>query len=404
MPHGQPISIVRKTVGPRLRPIQETLERIFATMREMERIRKRILETRKDLEMLRLMDLPNPDNDKGVATQNAQLKGQRQGWLRDVYVPELKQIGITKQDLVSRLPGGVGLKGSLICLATGEVLFELLEGNAAFREVMPKEPLRRKVYVKLDEVLSPGRAPKEYVRDHFGRYTRRFAFIEKPWDVFLILLESGSLRGKAVGELKGDPFSKTGTVRLKYDFPESGQNPQMSVRELAFVNQEDGSTTQRALALGSTSNSLHGNEGYRFGKLNGVIIKIDLARIPENNDHLLVNLYCYEAQEGPVNTQTLGLDTFTFNYKKQVRDKPRFNALQTKQHTDTSTKKNRELMLLQLPLFAVCGVVFHDMALMQRHGRDVQEFIKDCGGTSRAEIRHEPHAANFKQEFFQDRN
>lgn len=85
--------------------------------------------------------------------------------------------------------------------------------------------------------------------------------------------------------------------RIRKDLPQDT----MSDRELAFVNQEDGSTIQRGLALSSTSKHLHGNEGYRFGKSDGVALVIDLARIPQGEqdvDELLLNLYCYDAQEG----------------------------------------------------------------------------------------------------------
>lgn len=102
--------------------------------------------------------------------------------------------------------------------------------------------------------------------------------------------------------------------RIRKDLPQDT----MSDRELAFVNQEDGSTIQRGLALSSTSKHLHGNEGYRFGKSDGVALVIDLARIPQREqdvDELLL----------------------TFIATMHRRETP---PEASKEHTDCSTKKN----------------------------------------------------------------
>ncbi|MBC8999049.1 hypothetical protein IAI51_21205 [Pseudomonas sp. N40(2020)] len=395
MPYGEQLSINPCVVKPGLQPLQASIGRLILCIRATEKARKAALEARKNL--LVYQHLVMDDN-----------KRARQTYLRDVYPQELRGIGVTLLTLRARMHNIAIVEddGIFVSLAgTREKMFDILTGDDAFERVVGEgEGLTRPVYVKKPGILSE--PEKHYVKDHFGRFTRRYAYVEKPWDVFEILMTTGILRGKNLPGLDDDPRKKTASVVQKYQFGESADDPlRMSVRELAFVNQEDGSTVQRGLPLGSTPKPLHGNEGYRFGRFDGVLLQVDLARIPMQEDYLLLNLYCFDAQRSTAQNPTLGLITYNIRRKGDgsvVRkgDKPKATALESKEHTDASTQKNRELLLLTLPLAAITTVCFHSAEKLRTHGDGVKRMIADAGGVVDVPTRHVPHCATFEQELF----
>jgi hypothetical protein len=393
MPYGEQLSIHPCEVKPSLEPLQASIGRLIISIRATEKARKAALEARKNL--LVYQHLVMEDNKKA-----------RQTYLRDIYPQELKTIGVTITTLRARMHNIAIVEENGIYVSLGgskEKMFHILTGDDAFEKIVGEEGLLRPVYVKKHGILSE--KEKHYVKDHFLRFTRRYAYVEKPWDVFDILLTNQVLKGKHVPDLEGDPRRKSASVAQKYDFAESvNDHARMSIRELAFVNQEDGSTVQRGLPLGSTPKALHGNEGYRFGRFDGVLLQVDLARIPEHEDFLLLNLYCFDAQRVTAENPTLGLITYNLRAKGGgvVRKgaKAKATAEESKAHTDGSTQKNRELLLLTLPLSAISSVCFHSEIKLLNHGEAVKKMIFDAGGAVNVPTFHAPHCATFEEELF----
>jgi hypothetical protein len=412
MSYGESLAIAREEpIAKEWQSYQEAVEELIRAIRQTESARKQLLEFRKDMTMWELRDQQGGENEpKEMARErtaaNNKRKEQRRTYLQTVYVPQLRETGITSEQLAKRLPDFLKVEKDGIYHRSGQKLFKLFQGALAFEKIDAGEALARDVYVKRGDIQSLYSAKKHYVRDDFARFTRRFAFVEKSFEVFLILLLKSVLKGKDVGKLPDGPFSKGDFVKAKYGFTESEDSPLMTEREFAFVNQEDGSTMQRGLALSSTSKPLHGNEGYRFGKPDGVNLKVDLARFPAADcDRLMLNLYSFESQEGYEGLRTIGLPSFAVKNRKTappIRGESRYSAEVMKQHTDKSTTKNREIVVIELPLMAICGVVFHNELAMNVYAQFVRDRIREEGGTTMVELRYEPHSAWSKEEFYTD--
>jgi hypothetical protein len=388
MPYGRPIAILKCEVPPNLKTLQNIVLERLRIRHEREKVLKQCTELRKEHAML-----------LNLGTGKANVDARRK-YLMETYVPEVRHIGMTTDSLREMFGHGVVYHHGEIS-AMGTVLFRVLEGDEAFEKIPTEGALHRQLYVKRGIF---GKDNKHYVKDDGGRFTRRFAYVEKDWRVFEILLRETELRGKDVPtKLGGDPYSKGPTVKAKYDFSESDGSDRMSKREMAFINQEDGSTIQRALPLGSSSKHLHGNEGFRFGKPDGVRLKIDLARIPLEGDmntpsSALFNLYCYDAQSDP-RGGTIGLQTYNIKFKSgaatRLPGKLVGTAADSKQHTDLSTSKNRELATLKIPLAAVMEIIFHDHGMYNRERDEVRLFVRPD-----ALIAYGPHPGMLPEEFY----
>jgi hypothetical protein len=404
MPHDTPIAITRN--NERLSPfhvqLQKDTETLIQRIASYERARKAQLEAVKNLWMLEFSD--RIDENEGIS--KAALKKERQRYLREEYVNSLRNVGLTRKNLTRHLQEAkqITVTDKSIRALDGTKLFDLSEGPAAFAATSTNENVPRAIYQKRGDVLTNQSAPKQYVKDSFGRFTRRYAYMEKSWGAFQALFTQApyKLQGKDVqSKLEGDPRKKGPTVTKKYDFLSEDEN-RMSDPELAFVNQEDGSTTQRALAMSSTSKSLHGNEGYRFGRRDGVLLKIDLAKIPphDNDNYLLLNLYSYTAQTGDDGEPaTLGLTTYQL--KRGKRGDLRFSGEESKEHTDQSTSKNRELSLLKLPLNAVVSVTFHDEDKLTHYAEQVRQASLNAGAEHEIEITYKDLDAS-RGELYED--
>lgn len=391
MPYGDHLAIRPCQVEPSLRPLQAAAERLIVAIRATEKAKKGLLEIIKDLKMY---ELKGHGQDKMKA---------RRDWLETNYVPELRKIGITRAELTKRLGKSVIVGGDAITTLQGEKLFDLFEGDAAFERVDTGEALERTVYRKKGVLQQGSIGEKHYIQDDEGNFTRRFAYVEKPWDAFKIMLINRELIGKDVAtRLGGDPYSKGEMAKAKYDYPETGGDGPMSRREMVFVNQEDGSSVQRGLAITSTTKAIHGNQGFRFGNPDGVNMKIDLALIPLDESNLLLNLHSFEAQQ-----ETIGLMTYELNGRKRAIDKltglPKVKgtAAESKLHTDRSTSKNREVVILKLPLYAIRAVIFHNPLRAAVFGDLVRERITECGATHNAEVIYAPHSSISPEELFE---
>jgi hypothetical protein len=389
MPYGKPIAIIPCDVPADARELQKIVFERLRTRHQIERTRKQCTELRKDIAML-----------QNLGTAKANVDARRK-YLTTEYVPALRNTGMTSKTLREMFDQGVVYAGGEIKTESGIVLFKVPKGEEAFQKIQNSGGLHRELYVRKGVLATDG---KHYVKDDCGRFTRRYAFAEKDWQVFMILLNDRQLQGKAVTEsLDGDPYKKGPVVKQKYDFSDTNQDSaRMSAREMAFINQEDGSTIQRALPLGSSSKDLHGNEGYRFGKPDGVRLKIDLARIPREGDmtwpsSALFNLYCYDAQRDAEHG-TIGLTTHDIKFKSRVATRTGKlvgTAEDSKHHTDTSTTKNRELCTLKIPLESIVEVIVHDRDKYEREGERIRSRMAADVAVSFA-----PHPGTLPEEFY----
>lgn len=81
----------------------------------------------------------------------------------------------------------------------------------------------------------------------------------------------------------------------------------------------------------------------------------------------------------------------------------------SKEHTDCSTKKNRELLLLKLPLYAVSEVIFHSKEKMDELKETTQQaFSEACKkanmGAGVLKISHSPHIGTCDGEFYPEKS
>jgi hypothetical protein len=382
---------------------QSRLQNWLADKHRGERERKRELEDRKDRRMRELVDV------EGDKAGNRERKNQRRDFLRNEYVPVLRQIGMSRANLAQFMND----ENCPYVLRDGQFyergqpdapLATLHTGHDAFEQVPPQGNLARPVFQKKGVLQSVSRPQKtEYILDDFGRETRRYAYVEKDWDVFLLILgREDGLSGKSVQALGGDPRAISANTAKKWGV-QGNVGGRLTPQELAHINQEEGSTVQRAHPLASTSKHLHGNEGYRFGKMSGVILKIDLASVPAGvDDQMLLNLYSWEAQSGDDGNPTIGVEVYNVQAKgpkgQKVLERGELSstAVEAKAHSDNSTSKNRELMLLRFPRTAIVQVVCHDENMVQRAGELLQG-----AGLDAVPVVHEAHAAQSPQELYE---
>lgn len=421
MLYDQAVAIVMCDLGdkPEQRAAQGALKSTLMTAHRIERDLKADLEGLKDSVMRLWRDHQidpelTPLEKKSVQKDNQALKMNRRDWLRQVYVPSLQQIGLSMNKIKALIKESRGLfylKGDGIFLADDTQLAEIYVGNAAFEEKSDATGgAIRQIYQKkgiLRTRIGKSEAT-EYIKDDFGRMTRRYAYVEKNYDVFkLILGAADGLSGKSVGilgteeNLRGNPFRIGPGTLKKWDLGDKQVGTNLDFRQLAHLNQEEGSTVQRAHPLSSTSKHLHGNEGYRFGRRDGVKLKIDLAKIPVGErtrdpasmgvtDQALLNLYSWDAQYGNPDFQTIGVAT------KKKAGAVDTNADDMKAHSDNSTRKNRELMLLRFPRDAIVQVLCHDKTAIE----EVKTLMQDAD-LGHVAVLHEAHAALHKSELYE---
>lgn len=329
-----------------------------------------VLEVKKS-QRKRKDDLERTKNDTMSSTAS---EIKRQEYLFKTYVPQLRTIGVSKAALepaISNLkladlfkercktvePKFVWLlapawtqvdQGLKLQLAVSGVKITLLHcymGASAYEISIEKGTgVQRAVYKKKLGPFSDGTdytsGPNEYVKDDNGCFTRRYAYGYKTLSAckYLMETEGAALKGRYAQTQDIKSIDKD--LRRMYTLPNTKQA--LSKEEMLFVNQEKGSgDQQRGICLSSSPNKvIHGNKGETFAfdkesnKAN-ILLKVDLAQVPEGDEQLF-NLYSQEAQ-----TKTIGIEG-----TKPTGEK--FSAAWAKQHTDTSTAKNREIFLREL--------------------------------------------------------
>jgi len=164
-------------------------------------------------------------------------------------------------------------------------------GAAAFAPLPPeKQPSGAKRQV----LIKPGKAPGEnnqYVQDDRGVFTRRYAYVEKADFQVRSLISQQKWEGQYqqkqdwLGEVI-NKFALDKRQREKFGF--SNQNRTMSQEQMALLHQEKGSgVQQRGASLRSTPKEIYGNAGESFRSAGGVLVKVDLARVPRGKANLL---------------------------------------------------------------------------------------------------------------------
>src|SRR5580704_5483632 len=136
MPYGDPLAIHPCDVDLKLKPLQEAVERLIRSIGTTEKVKKDLLEITKDLKMYELRG------------HDAEKMKERRDWLETNYVPELRKIGITRAELTRRLGQSVIVAKDAITTTSGEKLFDLFEGHAAFERLNVGEAVARPVYIK----------------------------------------------------------------------------------------------------------------------------------------------------------------------------------------------------------------------------------------------------------------
>lgn len=221
------------------------------------------------------------------------------------------------------------------------------------------EKARTTVYKKNGK--DPGEG-NEYIKDDFGNYIRRYAYMEKSIWQLMNFAENGIISGqtqsikRAAGEEipKIDPLSvdnesfDAGDQYIAKSLPtgKSGDPQTQGKIGIAYLHQWKGSgVRQRGVSLAATpkDNAVFGNAGESFRSDDGAKFKIDLATVKVlDPDNLLLSHYHCKSPTRAAEIQAggSGSDAPTYKY-------------------DASVIKNREFYLQYLPEQAVAEVDVH---------------------------------------------
>jgi hypothetical protein len=348
-------SLTLEVFGPKLGSWQTAVVTALKELRKEERTAKEDLEIAKNKKM-----------------EELKTEAERREYLQDEYVPKLRRLGQSEpkvkglidakidkfnawlKTFANNIDGAYHLRwaapdadGSLAVQAVRSAppaadvtvpVVVLLFGEAAYTPVVV-EGARRQVYLRrLDKKLlqtdadKTGFLNKYYVKDDRGVFTRRIAYGAKGLANCARLFVKGVLQGKYVRE--GGTYDAADDF-LEQQIPSLASGTTLNTEELLYVNQELGSGhQQRGICLASTSKLIHSNQGVPFKTAESLTLTVDLAKVP-TGANLLFNLYSQEAQ-----LLTIGMNHW--------RDGKKHSIAESKEHTDWSTAKNRELFLKEL--------------------------------------------------------
>jgi hypothetical protein len=308
--------------------------------------------------------------------QMASLKSEseRRKYLHDEYVPMLRKVGlyyprvkaaidVLAEEVNGALGGYPNNKDREIVLDwrgappgpnyslvarkkrnTGADLmvavFVPLFGAAAYVQVVVNPTPARPVFAKrLDAGLlsDPGFHQKQYVQDDRAVFTPRFAYGAKSVENCVRLLLGEKMVGRYIRQ--GGNVTDI-DEQLKAQLPELKGQTKLTTKQVLYVNQELGSgAQQRGICLSSSPKLIHSNQGVAFASEDACLVKVDLARVAPNAG--LYNLYSEPAQ-----AHTIGMEHTRSVDGNQVT----FSAAESKDHTNWSTAKNREIFLQELKL------------------------------------------------------
>ena len=184
----------------------------------------------------------------------------------------------------------------------------------------------------------------QYVMDDRGVITPRFVYAFKSSEACEDLSKGKELRGRYADGGKRNVYKVDEYVSKK--IPEFRIGDEMTDEQYLFVCQEYGSSReqQRGVSLAATEKKIPSNQGTAFENSDSIKLKIDLAEMPEKEANVF-NLYSPEAQE----RHTRG-----FRNRNEKLNRT-FSAEQAKEHTDASTRKNREVICRKVPWSAVAN-------------------------------------------------
>lgn len=251
-------------------------------------------------------------------------------------------LSIVGNKVMYQIPATNPGRQGLVELAT------IVKGDKAFKlvEVQPREA-KRQVYQKHDDT--------EYVKDSRHVMTRRYAYVEKSYWQFMEFVHTHHMEGRyqkllraagVVPDVRNNDNEMVKKAQRK-------KGKVLTLEQLAFVHQYWGSgSQQRGLSLSSTKKPgvTIGNTGENFRTNNGFRIKIDLARIPNDNKApLLLNHYSHKGVKDSIQDQ--GGD---------VENNPLSKS--TPYKYQSSVIKNRELYLEHLKPEWIVSVEHHPSA------------------------------------------
>lgn len=340
-------------VMPAINQFLKDIRKALQDLKAAERITKASLELEKNNKMDSLTD-----------------DDARHAYLFKDYVPNLRKIGITEdkvklafsayRDTVNKAfassPGvnnyevqwfgkkdltQLVLKKKGWGNAAPVPLFSLIYGDLAYEPVVVATTARTVYKRKVADLGEDFKKAdnNQYVKDNRGVYTRRYAYGAKTIKGCKILKSGQPLVGKYARKVNSDIYKVD--ADLQKNFPTLAGSSKLKLEEMLHVNQELGSGIhQRGICLASTSKLVHGNKGEAFLQPGeSVLVKVDLARVDPKI--ALYNLYSQPAQ-----VLTIGMNRVREVKKNNVVIRTeKYDADESKLHTDTSTAKNRELFL-----------------------------------------------------------
>ncbi len=186
---------------------------------------------------------------------------------------------------------------------------------------------------------------KEYLQDARGVYVTRYVHRGCSLEQMEQLFTKGTM-------LPRNESRRIGTQSHRFDFGGRKGTNTVTDEEREFLQQRDGSgKNQRLLSVthAKTTRKIHSNHGEIFGS--EAIIKIDLSLIPKGDTF---NMHSVESHPQKVSLPQIRSDK---NDPSKKTTKPREQELESYIY---SAEKNRETVLLKIPIKAVVSVRMTD--------------------------------------------
>ena len=243
---------------------------------------------------------------------------------------------------------------------------QIVEGNKSFNVKNEVSYINKKNNEK-NSVLTYSKAGKEigsenneYIKDDFGNFIRRYAYMEKNIYQLINFAEQGVISGQTQDIKRAAGMEIPDIDPLNYEneyfneeekyivekLPQQGNEDLKKKIAIAYLHQWKGSgLRQRGVSLTATAkdNAVFGNAGESFRSDDGAKFKIDLAIVKAYNpNNILLSHYHFSSPTRKDIITSIYGDGKTRTYKY-----------------DNSVIKNRELYLQYLPEEAVVGIDVH---------------------------------------------
>lgn len=340
----------------------ESLALLTASLDQIRAARRK---RKTEFEAKQLAGLPKEPDEK-----------KRQKIVMSEYVKALEMedwtVALTKTDAFTA--GKLKLTGMTVTDKDGKAVATLAKGEV-FDET-PSAATKRKTYKKRS-----GAPDRTYVNDDRGVKTRRYAYVEKSIYQMMQFVRAGELTGRYQRiheEMKLGAVGKAVTT-ISPELTKMLALPGATdLVKLAALHQWLGSgMQQRGLSLASTprKDAVFSNHGESFKSGDGVLITIDLAKVPE--DVKLINHYAYSGTKdvaAGVESGWIGSKTKWVGRGTKKTAKSRGAYAYT-----ASVIKNRELYLERLEPEWVEHIEVHGVALPPvppgKTGKDLLQWV-----------------------------